>query len=211
MLDHEYSLLGGFNRVRIGQILAIGASLISGLLIFILLYFVDIAGRWGIPVNVPPMVFALLGAGSVFTFLYWVFNRYLWRCHLLSHLLNVPDLHGEWHCLGKTLNAQGEVTRDWSGTITIAQCWDKIRLQLKTSTSTSNSICAALMYDEMNGYRILYNYRNDPKMGVTELTTHIGFADLWIDKNAQTGEASYFNGRGRTTFGTFTLKRKNHR
>lgn len=50
MLDHEYSLLGGFNRVHIGQILAIGASALSSLLI------VSLANKMGIPANIPPAI-----------------------------------------------------------------------------------------------------------------------------------------------------------
>ncbi|HCR2979525.1 TPA: hypothetical protein ON189_004716 [Serratia marcescens] len=60
----------------------------------------------------------------------------------------------------------------------------------------------------MNGYRILYNYQNTPKVGEIALHPHIGFTDLMIDKQVQTGEASYFTGRGRNTFGTFTLEKK---
>jgi len=208
MLDHEYSLLGGFNRVRIGQIIAIGASAISSLLILILLSIFDIANKMGISANIPPALFSLIGAGSLFTLLYWFFNRHIWRWGLLSQILNVPDLRGEWICRGKTLNANGEVTYLWEGIVTITQCWDKLRIQLKTATSTSNSICAALLFDEMNGYRILYNYQNTPKVGEATLHPHIGFTDLMIDKQVQTGEASYFTGRGRNTFGTFTLEKK---
>jgi hypothetical protein len=208
MLDHEYSLLGGFNRVRIGQILAIGASALSSLLILSLLSFVDIANKMDIPANIPPTIFSLIGAGSLFTLLYWFFNRHVWRLELLSRILNVPDLRGEWICQGKTLNADGTVAYLWDGVVTITQCWDKLRIQLKTSSSTSNSICAALLFDEINGYRILYNYKNVPKVGEAALHPHIGFTDLMIDKQVKTGEANYFTGRGRNTFGTFTLERK---
>ncbi|HCR2979523.1 Cap15 family CBASS effector [Serratia marcescens] len=78
MLDHEYSLLGGFNRVRIGQIIAIGASAISSLLILSLLSIFDIANKMGISANIPPALFSLIGAGSLFTLLYWFFNRHIW-------------------------------------------------------------------------------------------------------------------------------------
>ncbi|HCR2979524.1 Cap15 family cyclic dinucleotide receptor domain-containing protein [Serratia marcescens] len=67
----------------------------------------------------------------------------------MSQILNVPDLRGEWICRGKTLNADGKVTYLWEGIVTITQCWDKLRIQLNTATSTSNSICAALLFDEI--------------------------------------------------------------
>jgi hypothetical protein len=122
-------------------------------------------------------------------------------------LLKVPDLSGKWRCIGRTLNADGSTKHDWEGTVTILQSWDKLRVHLKTSHSGSNSITAALLYDEADGYVLLYHYKNDPHIGEPELRSHRGFAELLFAKDRQSAQGEYFNGHGRFTFGTMRLTR----
>lgn len=208
MQEHEYALLGGVNRATIGRYLAVAAASISALIVFILMTAVDLVHRFGIDANLTPSVLSLVGAGAVFSALYWLFDRYVWRWSPVSKLLRVPILSGEWHCEGQTLGpANGDPPYVWSGTITIIQRWDKLRIRLKTAQSGSNSISAALIYDEADGYRLLYNYRNDPRIGETELKSHLGFAELTFAKDQRTAEGEYFNGHGRFTFGTMRLTR----
>src|SRR6185312_8952356 len=144
----------------------------------------------------------------VFGVLYWVFNRYAWRWPLMSLAVKVPNLSGAWQCSGKTYNAEGAVEYEWSGTVTIYQRWDKIRVKLKTDKSGSDSIAAALVCDDDDGYRLLYNYRNQPRIDAVELKGHLGFCDLIFAKDLKSADGEYFNGRGRNTFGTMHLTRK---
>ena len=117
-------------------------------------------------------------------------------------------MSGDWICKGQTLNPDGTPSYDWDGTITIIQSWDKLRVRLKTTQSGSNSITAALIWDEADGYRLLYNYRNDPKIGEADLKSHLGFAELTFDKDRTSADGEYFNGHGRFTFGTMHLVRR---
>jgi hypothetical protein len=202
MPNHEYALIGGLNRSKVGRYLSLIAAGTSGAIVFVLLKLVDIAKQFGLPANLPPSILSLLGAGSVFAILYWLFDRYMWRWKYVDAWLKVPNLSGDWSCQGKTLDqATGSATHLWHGTVTIVQSWDKFRVRLKTPQSGSNSVTAALICDDADGYRLLYNYRNDPRIGETNLKSHLGFAELVFAKDLTSADGEYFNGHGRYTFG----------
>lgn len=207
MQEHEYALVGGVNRAKIGRYLTLTSAVVSAGIVFILLSAVDLAKRYHIPVTVPPVVLSLVGAASVFAALYWIFDRYLWRLPLVDRVLKVPDLSGDWHCDGQTLNPDKSPSFVWSGKVTIAQSWDKIRLRLATNTSSSDSVAAALMFDAIDGYHLLYHYRNTPDITSTGLSAHRGFAELIFAKDLKNASGEYFNGGGRFTFGTLKLTR----
>ncbi|WP_424620122.1 hypothetical protein [Bradyrhizobium sp.] len=44
------------------------------------------------------------------------------------------------------------------------QSWDKIRLRLVAKSSSSDSVAAAITYDSIDGYHLLYHYRNTPSI-----------------------------------------------
>lgn len=207
--DHEYSLLGGVNRALIGRYLTILASAISGVAVFLLLSAEDLAKRFNLPVNLPPTALSLLGAGVVFAILYTLFNKTVWKWPWAVKYLKIPDLSGEWLCNGTTLDASGNPVHNWEANVYICQTWDKIRVRLKTRQSGSNSITAALVYDEADGYRLLYNYRNDPNPGEAALRGHVGSANLLFTKSLDGAAGDYFNGYGRPTYGRMELRRKN--
>ncbi len=206
-MEHEYTHLGGVSRIYVGRFLGIVSAVVSGGIVFALLWGVDLARSMGWAVNLPPSVLSLVGAGVVFTVLTWLVNRHAWRWPLVKGVLKVPDLSGEWTCVGHTIGTASNAEYDWNGKITIIQSWDKIRIRLKTNTSASNSKSAALVKDEAEGWRVFYSYSNDPRIGETELTAHRGFAEIVFDKDLKIGDGEYFNGHGRYTFGTMKLEK----
>lgn len=203
-LEHEYALLGGFNRAHLGRWIYVVASAISAVIVFLLLAAVDVASAWGLNVNLPPMVLALLGAGSVYAALYWLFNRYGWKYTPIGRLLKLPDLSGKWTCTGVPIEPTGG--KPWTGQVTIVQSWDRLRIHMKTSQSTSDSLAAALQHDEAAGSRLMYHYRNQPLTG-QDLTPHHGFAEMTFARGEFSARGDYFNGRGRNTFGTMVWER----
>lgn len=205
-LEHEYALLDGFNRASVGRWLQVGAAAISAVIVFVLLSVVDLAKRYALDVNVPPVVMSLVGAGTVYGALYWLFSRHVWKLSAVARILKVPNLGGTWLCEGLTLEKEPNIA--WSATVKIVQSWDKLRVHLETEQSISDSIAAALLHDEAMGYRLLYHYENRPRIGVTALAAHHGFAELTFatGENSATGE--YFNGRGRNTWGKLKLTRE---
>lgn len=92
--DHEYSVMGGANRAKVGRILSAVASAASGVLVFLLLSAVDLAKKLGWHANVPPTVLSLLGAGAVFGVLYWILNKWAWKWPGIGLMLKVPDISG---------------------------------------------------------------------------------------------------------------------
>lgn len=205
--EHEYALLEGVNRAKVGRCLGALAGAISGLIVFILLAAVDLAKRFKIPVNLPPTALSLVSAGAVFGGLYWILDRYAWRWSWLGAVLGVPDLSGEWQCEGESLHQDGSTRHPWTGTVTIIQSWYKLRVRLRTAQSGSNSVSAALICDKADGYVLLYHYRNEPRVGERELQGHRGFAELTFAKDRRSAVGEYFNGQGRFTFGRMRLRR----
>ncbi|OAF16488.1 hypothetical protein AYJ54_37975 [Bradyrhizobium centrolobii] len=207
MREHEYALLGAMNRAHVGRYLGLVSASVSAFIVYVLLSAVDIVHRWGWNVNLTPSLLSLAGAATVFTALYWLFDRFAWKWRFLKLVVKVPDIAGQWSCEGQTLNHDGTLGQSWQATITILQSWDRIRVLLKTNQSSSNSISAALICDDADAYRLLYHYRNDPKIGEVDLKSHLGFGELVFARDLQTADGEYFNGHGRNTFGTMKLKR----
>ncbi|MBY3307393.1 hypothetical protein HFO04_32170 [Rhizobium laguerreae] len=207
MLEHEYTQLGGISRLSVGRWLGMISAMVSAAIVFVLLWSVNLAQSMGLPVNLPPSLLSLVGAGVVFSILAWLLNRHAWRWRLMQLVLQVPDLSGDWTCTGRTIETNLNPAYDWTGKVTIVQSWDKIRIRLKTDTSASNSKSAALIKDEADGWRIFYNYSNEPNIEQTELRTHKGFGEILFSKDLRSGAGEYFNGNGRYTFGTMKLEK----
>lgn len=207
--DHEYSVMGGANRAKVGRILSGVASAASGALVFLLLSAVDLAKKFGWHANVPPTVLSLLGAGAVFGVLYWILNKWAWKWPGIGLMLKVPDISGTWDCSGKSLNSDGSTMNEWTAKVIIVQSWDTLRIRLTTERSGSSSISAALAYDSVDGFVLLYHYKNDPKADAAGLASHTGCSVMTIDKDLKSATGDYFNGRGRMTFGTMKWKKRN--
>ena len=205
--DHEYVLLDGVNRASIGRYLAIAASGISAVLVSALIFLVNWWESLGHP-QFPQVLAVPITAGFVYLALYALFKNYIWKWQRMQGVLKVPDLSGRWKCRGVSLNPKDGVTPDWTGVVSITQDWDVIRIQLETSSSMSNSIAAALQYDVLNGYHLLYTYKNEVKAdSPRDMVGHRGAAHLTFSKDLKSCEGDYFNGRGRYTFGTMRLSK----
>lgn len=207
--EHEYSVMGGTNRVHIGRMLTIVASTISSALVLLLLTVFDVAKEIGLNANVPPVVLSLVGAASVFGLLYTTLNKWAWRWPGANLALKVPNISGTWDCKGETLGDAGEVVYQWKGEIRIVQTWDKLRIRMRTKESGSNSIAAALAHDSIDGIVLLYHYRNDPKLGSSGLVAHTGCSVMTIHEDGMSASGEYFNGLGRKTCGTMEWKKRN--
>lgn len=208
MHEHEYSVLGGINRSIIGRYLSLIAATLSISAAVVILTIIKHAEFLEIRASLPPTFLSLAMAGAIFAGLYSLFDLLLWRCWPINAILKVPDLGGKWNANGQTLNSDGTQSFTWKGMLTIVQSWDKLRVHLRTDQSVSNSFSAAIVCDEVDGFRLLYSYANEPRLGQVELSTHRGFAELTFAKDRQSAEGEYFNGRGRQTSGTIRLTRE---
>ena len=198
--DHEYALVGGVNRATSGRWVAIMAAGVSALLVFVLLSLIDVAEKFGVQANIPPSIFSLVGAGAVYGLLYLIFSRFVWKWGPISRFMRVPNLEGEWLCVGQSSFAGASGT--WEAVVEIAQNWDKLCIVMRTTKSRSESVSAALISEGVGTFRLLYHYKNDPREFEDGLGPHHGFVDLIITKDQTEADGVYFTGRGRTTHGT---------
>ena len=206
MKSHEYIVISGFNRSRVGKIIGSIASGISALVIFAILTIISKIPSLDEQSLLTPTVCSIISAGSLYLGLYWLFNSKIWKWPSISKFINVPDLSGEWDCQGRGKNKDGVLTA-WEGKIKIFQSWDKVHIRLKTEQSSSDSIAASIIYDGESGYRLVYNYRNEPRIDEEELRQHMGFAEFSFNENLDAADGEYFNGRGRNTFGTMKIRK----
>lgn len=201
---HEYSVQNATNRSHTGKAIYSVAAIISALILYILLSY---TGALHPVVNA--IVSALLTA-ALFTLIYKLFDAKIWKLKLLFKVLKYPDISGNWSCKGNSnyKEQDGVLVKenfDWEGEVAISQSWDKLRIRLETQYSISESVSAAIIYDELNPtcFTILYNYINTPKdMDNHNLHPHMGFAQLQLKKDIKHASAKYYNVTGRRTLGT---------
>lgn len=138
----------------------------------------------------------------IFSLLYQIFNRWLWKCRPIRQWLLVPDLNGTWICEGRTTSRRGApVSQDWVARIEIVQSWSQISIRLTTSQSSSRSVSASVRKSS-HGFRLTYTYRNDPRPGEAELAIHDGIVELDFDVSHTTGQGTYFTDQHRQTSGS---------
>jgi len=205
--DHEYAVHGGFNRSRIGQVLAVIAAAISAMLIGAALASIQWLESIGWKSGDSQILIWPIGVTLIYLILYWLFSQYMWRWSPLATFLKVSNLAGTWRCNGQTINADKSLGYQWTAEVTIIQNWDRIRVRLKTPQSGSTSQTASIIADPEGGCTLIYNYKNDPNLAEPELQPHQGFACLRFAPGLKSAEGEYFNGQGRFTFGTMTLDR----
>lgn len=205
MLDHEYAVLGGLNRAKVGHLIGALAAALGSILITLVIAGLELLERLSLIDAVPKVLLWPVTAGMIYLGLYWIFDNHLWKIKFVATWLKVPDLAGKWKCTGQPINPDKTLGLPWHADIEITQSWDKVRVRLKGQQSGSNSTSAALLHDPIDGFRLMYSYLNDPYPGEINIVGHRGFAELTFDHNLQGANGEYFNGQGRFTFGTLKL------
>lgn len=207
-VDHEYAILGGFNRAKVGHVVGAVAATVSAALVALVFVLAGVAEALGLSGRVPIVVLVWVSAGTIYAALYWLFDRHVWSWSWVARVLRVPNLTGKWACQGQTLNPDKTLGPTWIGELVIVQSWDRICVRLMTNQSASRSISASLLQDDSAGFRLIYSYRNIPNIDEPQLASHLGHAELLFDIDLTKGRGEYFNGHGRYTFGTMQLIRQ---
>jgi len=182
------------------------AAAAASLAILIAVPLLEFAKNIGFLSRIPPVVMWPLTAGFFFVCVHWLFDRYIWRLRILAKTLGLPDIAGKWTCNGTTFGSDGAIAHEWAAEVTIFQTWEKIRIYLDTGQSSSTSKIATICPETDRGYRLIYSYQNEPKIG-EDLLIHLGFADMLIDKAATEASGEYYNVKGRQTRGRMIWKR----
>lgn len=189
---HEYTVQNGMNRSKVGKTLYSLSAILTALIVSQLIKYIT----WF--ESVPTLISTVILTIILFYVVYYSFNNWLWKLSSISELLKLPDISGAWLCNGKSEHENS----NWHGKIQITQSWDKIRITLTTEESSSESISAAIIYDDIHGYKLVYNYENKPNsLDDPSLRTHVGFADLNLDCKNNQATGHYYNVRGRKTSG----------
>lgn len=204
MQPHEYTIIG-HSRAKIGRWLAIVAGLIASASFSAGIALMGIAEAIGLS-HSNTLIAWPITSGLFFAILYFIFESSIWKWPLTYKILNIPNLAGKWEVQGQTLDLDGNVKFDWKSELIITQSWEKIRVFQETDTSRSYSISAALLPDRDIGYRLMYSYRNEPKLGNGELHAHDGYAEIVFHPENGVGNGDYFN-KQRFTFGTMKLRK----
>ena len=174
-------------------------------------YMRDFANYLGLDRASGGVAFTSVSVFGLFSFLYWLFNKYCWKWGWLRRHLLVPDLNGIWNCDGKTTLKNGQLIEfNWSATVTIKQSWSHILIYLKTAQSESKSTAASICREDGIGYRLIYSYANYPDASNPDLLRHAGSAELLIDEQSAHAEGNYFTDQHRLTVGTMKLRKITH-
>ena len=145
---------------------------------------------------------------TLFSLLFAIFDRHVWRVAPVRRLFGLPDLNGKWSCDGSQLDSDGNVTKEWHATITIKQTWSRLCIALQTDSSRSRSGPASIEFDEGHGFRLLYTYRNDPSPGQKPLVPHQGTCELIFADDCTSADGFYFNDHNRQSFGRMKLTKE---
>lgn len=134
MQDHEYSVIG-HRRSTVGRYLGMLATIVVSFLPAVGFGLSELMAELGVPEWGKYFVVIPITASVTYTALHWFFNKYGWRP--LSFIAQVPNISGDWSCVGQTLNDDGSVAHDWVAELSISQTWEKIRVRLETKSSIS--------------------------------------------------------------------------
>lgn len=143
---------------------------------------------------------------AVFTVLYIIFNKVVWKWIAAVH---IPNLNGTW--TGTLKTSYSNFVDEHEAVIEIVQTWTKICVTGKFNQSISFSKIACLEVDEA---RIIlhYSYQNERKPDTTAETAvmHNGFATLIFDTKTHSISGSYYNNPATTNgnHGVLLLEKK---
>lgn len=144
---------------------------------------------------------------GIFGLLYFMFDRFIWKWHLLRRLdiVTIPDLNGVWR--GEIESSHDQDSQPLQASVVISQRWSKILVELETEESHSKSVAASFLTSCSLSPELVYAYVNEPKPKAQKsMEMHKGTARLAF--TGQSLEGDYYTGRGRRTIGSIRLTRQ---
>lgn len=197
--QHEYSVKG-HQKYKIIFYIAISSNILANVIV----QFLNVVQyKFNIILGVS------ISTSIVFTVLYNLFAKFLWKIKLFNKLCNFPNLNGKYDVKAKSLVNRTGNEIEWSGTLGITQDWDKILITLVTSKSTSESISsnAYIEYIPNIGYKLYYRYQNNPQATESKLQTHTGYCTITFSPNINVANAEYYTNE-RASKGTMKLTKE---
>lgn len=195
---HPYSISSS-EREHVTCVLAITAIPVTWALSMFLVYMRVTLPWW----------FEAASVTGVFELLYYLFNKYIWKCRVLHKvgIISTPNLSGVW--AGYLKSSVDECDKEQEATLSVSQCWTAISISLQTKQSKSSSLVAAMVTETESCTSIYYEYRNEPlpAAGAT-MHTHRGSARLSMKANSREMQGEYYTGRDRESRGSMQFFRE---
>lgn len=145
---------------------------------------------------------------SIFSLLYTIFSKCLWKCKYIIMLTGVPNLNGRWKGKLKSSHKDkktGKSKEPIDIEMEIVQNWNLMNVKCYFPESNSYSKMISLHTKDPKGCLLGFSYRND-SMDVDIVAREFsGFNEL-VYKNDEL-KGVYFTNRGDGTHGTIFLKR----
>lgn len=159
--------------------------------------------------------FSILGASFsaffVFSILWFVYSKYLWKVLYRINVGKIPNLAGYWECEGVGKKYEGQSVENlWNGVIEIEQDYEKILIKLTTgqSQSKSHSLIGEIELHGKNEATLSYMYENEPNRIENGLNQHKGFCRLSFDLSSGTATGRYYTDCDRSSYGSMKLTKK---
>lgn len=155
------------------------------------------------------LVLGALGAFSVYYFLWWLFDRYLWKMKPFSYWHHIRDLNGVW--TGEGISSFRE-THYWFQ-LTITQTFSKMACEVKTQSSVSSARLMGLFRSDplSQTCRLEMFYQNqtrelDQSIDSSWPNEHKGFCVYVVDGESMVGD--YFTNSDPQTKGRICIARE---
>lgn len=138
-------------------------------------------------------------AFAIFGFLFWLFDRYIWKLGVVKKITGIPNFSGEWEGI---LKSSFDKTKDISIKVVIQQSWSKISVLCHFTQSDSWSDTAYINPEHGKGPMLKFTYANCAQSVSWEVKEHRGDNELFLgqydklNKRYTTLNGDYFNNRG---------------
>lgn len=145
---------------------------------------------------------------TIFTILYFLFTKWLWKIPFISNCLHVTNISGIWKCEGIGCKYDDKnIKNTWTGTIKIVQTLTKMEIVLTTenSQSRSTSVISNLELHDTKECTLSYMYYNKPNDIAEGLNEHEGFCSLVFDLEKKRATGVYYTNPARKSYGTMKL------
>lgn len=139
----------------------------------------------------------VLSVSVLYSFLFWIFDRKVWKVKCINKWLDIPNLNGTWK--GKAISSIDK-NKEYSIEMKIEQTWSKICFVsiFPDTNSKSESNCAAFFVETNGDKKVGFAFEN--KSRDVELQQYEGYNILEIDSdNIISGR--YFNNRDNRIMG----------
>jgi SMODS-associating 2TM, beta-strand rich effector domain len=149
---------------------------------------------------------------AVYGFLYWAFDRFLWKFGLLHRcgIVRVPDLNGTWS--GELRSSHSRLLKPHEVSLRVHQTWSTVLFTLESSTSISRSAMANFIRPSPGEFELRWEYQAEAKppsspnnfnhRGVTRLRVPTSGSSVLPDV-----AGDYYTQHGRDSSGTISLRR----